>query len=252
MVVSEALAALGVRDDTLTAEEREALDRDGFVILRNILAQESLEAMRKRTDELVVAEGTEAGKEFEQEAGTDRLADVVNKGEMFEVCFTHPRVLAAVAHVLGGDLKLSSLNGRNALPGQGHQGLHADWEEPVGPDGYQVCNTAWLLNDFTTENGATRLVPGSHRSGRVPQTDLSDPAAPHPDEVKAIAPAGSVLVFNSHVWHGGTNNRTDRPRRALFAYFCRRHQPQLLDQKQYMRPETYARLNEAARYVLDV
>src|SRR5262249_7699066 len=155
-----------------------------------------------------------------QEAGADRLADLVNKGALFEVCFAHPHVLAAVAHVLGGDLKLSSINGRNALPGQGNQWLHADHEEPPEPDGYHGCNTAWLLDDFTPENGATRLVPGSHRSGRLPQDALPDPGEPHPDEIKAVAPAGSVLVFNGHVWHSGTDNRTERPRRALFAFFC--------------------------------
>jgi ectoine hydroxylase-related dioxygenase (phytanoyl-CoA dioxygenase family) len=253
MTVSEALTALGVRNDTLAEDEKAALDRDGFVILRNILTPEQLEVLRERTDDLLAAEGAEAGKEVHQEAGTDRLADLVNKGEVFGVCFTHPRVLAAVAHVLGSDLKLSSINGRNALPGSGHQWLHADWEGgEVPPDGYQVCNTAWLLDDFTRDNGATRLVPGSHRGGRLPEQEVSDPGAPHPDEVIAVAPAGSVLVFNSHTWHGGTDNRTDRPRRALFAYFTRRRHRQQLDQRKYIRPETYARLSKAARYLIDV
>jgi len=252
MRTSEALVALGVRGDTLTAQERAALDRDGFLLLHNVLTPAQAEALCARTDALLAEEGTEAGKEVHQEVGTDRLADLVNKGAMFEVCFTHPRVLAAVAHVLGGDLKLSSINGRNALPEQGNQWLHADHEEPVGPDGYQGCNTAWLLDDFTPENGATRLVPGSHRSGGLPQDALPDPGVRHPDEIKAVAPAGSVLVFNGHTWHSGTENRTDRPRRALFAFFCRRHHPQQLDQKRYIRPETYARLSEAARCLLDV
>ena len=53
-------------------------------------------------------------------------------------------------------------------------------------------------------------------------------------------------------WHGGTLNSTDRPRRALHSYFCRRDQPQQLDQRAYIRPETYERLSEAARYILDI
>ena len=170
---------------------------------------------------------------------------------MFQPCFTHPRVLACIAHVLS-DFKLSSLNFRAALPGHGRQPLHADFGGPVPAAGYQVCNSIWLLDDFTVGNGATRVVPGSHRAGRPAREALPDPAAAHPDEVQLIAPAGTVVVFNSHLWHGGTLNRSDRPRRALHSYFTRRANGQQLDQKRYIRPETLARLNPAARFVLDV
>jgi ectoine hydroxylase-related dioxygenase (phytanoyl-CoA dioxygenase family) len=207
--------------------------------------------VRTRLAELLAAEGEAAGLEVHQEAGADRLADLVNKGPMFEPCFTDPRVLACIVHVLG-DFRLSSLNSRAALPGQGHQVLHADFGGPVPPAGYQVCNSIWLLDDFTAENGATRVVPGSHRFGVAARDALPDPAAPHPDEVQLIAPAGTVVVFNSHVWHGGTRNRSDRPRRALHSYFTRRANGQQLDQKKYIRPETLARLSPAARFILDV
>ena len=65
------------------------------------------------------------------------------------------------------------------------------------------------------------------------------------------APAGTVVVFNSHLWHGGTQNRSDRARRALHSYFARRSRGQQLDQKKYARPETLARLSPAARFILD-
>ena len=120
------------------------------------------------------------------------------------------------------------------------------------PGEFCVCNSIWLLDDFTAENGATRVVPGSHRSGLHPREALADPKAPHPEEVLLTAPAGTVVVFNSHTWHGGTLNRTSRPRRALHSYFCRRDQPQQLDQRRYLRPETRARLSEAALWILDV
>jgi ectoine hydroxylase-related dioxygenase (phytanoyl-CoA dioxygenase family) len=251
MTTADALAALGVRDDILTPDELARLDRDGFLPLPGILTPEQVQGFRDRIAQLLAAEGEEAGKEVHQEAGTDRLADLVNKGELFDVCYTHPRVLAAIAHVLGGDLELSSLNCRVALPGEGLQALHADWGKPVGPDGYCVCNSIWLLDDFTQENGATRVVPGTHRNGQLPRAVLSDPLAPHPDEVLLLAPAGTVVVFNSHVWHGGTRNNTSGGRRALHSYFCRRDQPQQLDQRAYLRPETAARLSPAARFILD-
>jgi ectoine hydroxylase-related dioxygenase (phytanoyl-CoA dioxygenase family) len=112
------------------------------------------------------AEGDQARTEFRQEPGTERLSDLVNKGDVFDICYTHARILASIAHVLTPDFKLSPLNYRAALPGQGHQALHADWSVPVAAGQFRVCNSIWLLDDFTAENGPTRLVPGSHLRGR--------------------------------------------------------------------------------------
>jgi ectoine hydroxylase-related dioxygenase (phytanoyl-CoA dioxygenase family) len=252
MNTQEALRALGVRDDTLTQDERARLDDDGFLPLYGILTPEQIASIAARLAALLEDEGEQAGKEVHQEAGTDRLSDLVNKDPIFTICFTHPRVLAGIAHVLRGDLKLSSLNSRAALPGEGLQALHADWGSAVAPGDYQVCNSIWLLDDFTEHNGATRVVPGTHRGGTMPRDEMPDPRAAHPRERKLLAPAGTVVIFNSHVWHGGTLNSTDRPRRALHSYFCRRDQPQQLDQRKYIRPATYERLSEAARFILDV
>jgi ectoine hydroxylase-related dioxygenase (phytanoyl-CoA dioxygenase family) len=252
MDLREALAALGVTEQTLSQEEKEQLDRDGYLPLPNILSVAQIAQITKRTDELTVLEGEAAGKEVHQEAGTTRLSDLVNKDPVFEICFTHPRVLAAIDHVLPGDLKLSSLNYRSALPGFGHQGLHADWSAAVEPGHYFVCNSIWLLDDFTQSNGATRVIPGSHRSGKMAKDVMADPTQSQPNEVLLMAPAGTVVIFNSHTWHGGTLNRTDRPRRAMHSYFTRRDQTQQLDQKAYIRPETYQRLSPAARFILDV
>src|SRR6516165_1086391 len=242
MDMASALAELGVTDATIDARTSDQLDQDGYAPLPGVLSAAQLTAIRTRLDELLAAEGDQAGLEVHQEAGTDRLAALVNKGEMFRPCFTDPRVLACVAHVLG-DFKLSSLNFRAALPGHGHQSLHADFGGRVPPEGYQVCNSIWLLDDFTADNGATRVVPGSHRLGVPPRDAMPDPAAAHPGEVQLIAPAGTVVIFNSHLWHGGTRNRTGLPRRALHAYFTRRGNPQQLDQKKYIRQETLARLS---------
>jgi ectoine hydroxylase-related dioxygenase (phytanoyl-CoA dioxygenase family) len=96
------------------------------------------------------------------------------------------------------------------------------------------------------------LVPGSHRLGVPPPDAMPGPAAGHLGEVQLIAPAGTVVIFNSHLRHGGTRNRTGRPRRALHSYFTRRGNPQQLGQKKYIRPETLARLSPPARFILDV
>lgn len=252
MEIAEALHELGVRDDTLTAEEKAHLDREGYLPLPGLLSMEHVEALRKRQEELLAVEGGEAGKEVHQEAGTDRLSDLINKGAVYHVVITHPRLLAGVAHVLKGDLKLSSLNSRAALPGLGLQGLHADWGRLETPGDYQVCNSVWLLDDFTPENGATRVVPGSHLTGKTPGDEMANPSDPHPNEVVLLGKAGDVVIFNAHLWHGGTLNRTDRPRRAMHGYFTRRHQSQQLNQQKYLRSETWEQLSPAARVVLGV
>ena len=262
MTMNQALAALGVRDDTLTPDEKAFLDERGYLPLEGIFADQ-VEAFGARLVEIAGEEGEQAGWElraregtgrirFRKDPGAVRLGDLVNKDPAFAVCFTHPRVLAAMAHVLQSDFKLSSLNGRFALPGHGHQPLHVDWSGRVTPGAYQVCNSIWLIDDFTDANGATRVVPGSHRTGRPPEDDMADPSAPHPDEVLLLGKAGTVVIFNAHAWHGGTRNRTDQPRRAVHAYFCRRDGTPQTDQRRYARPETRARLTEAAKFILDI
>jgi len=252
MTTHQALQQLGVREDTLSRDEKDFLDREGYLHLSGILAREQVDRINRRLAELLEEEAEDAGKEVHQEAGTDRLADLVNKGAMFHVVLTQPRVLAAIARVLEDDLKLSSLNSRAALPGQGLQVLHADYNDPPPSGTYHVCNSIWLLDDFTQENGATRVVPGSHRSGTTPQKAMPDPKAPHPQEKLLLGRAGDVVVFNAHTWHGGTLNRTDKPRRAVHGYFTRRALEQQLDQQKFLRKETWEQLSPAARFILGV
>ena len=79
---------------------------------------------------------------------------------------------------------------------------------------------------------------------------MSDPAQPHPEEVILLAPAGSVVVMNTHAWHGGTANRLDDHRRTLHAFYCRSDKPQQQYQKRLLRPETQAALSPELRKIL--
>ncbi|MEZ5041461.1 MAG: phytanoyl-CoA dioxygenase family protein [Saprospiraceae bacterium] len=254
------LYQLGVRENTLSAEEKKFLDENGYLNLGQLLSSEKIAAIQNRIAELLNLEGESAGGEladsphirFPKEAGSDRLADLVNKGDVFDIFYTHPKVLAGIAHVLGQEIKLSSLNYRAAKPGMGLQKLHVDWHEAVNPGDYKVCNSIWLLDDFFKANGATRLVPGTHLKAVLPQDVMADPLESHPDEIIIDAPAGSVFIFNSHVWHGGTTNTTRNPRRAIHSYFCRGDQPQQTDQKRFIRSETLDRIASAARELLAV
>ncbi|MYE88493.1 phytanoyl-CoA dioxygenase family protein [Candidatus Poribacteria bacterium] len=252
MNMNQALLESGVRDDTLSAEEKDFLDLNGYLPLGKILTPEQIANMIRRLDKLAELEGEDAGKELHQEGGTIRVSNLVNKGPMFQIGFSHPRVLAAIRHVIGPRFKLSSLDCRMALPGQGHQAFHADWRSGVEPGDYYVCNSMWLLDDFTVENGATRVVPGSHRSGKHPKDALEDAAHKQPEEIQLTAASGTVIVFNSHLWHAGGLNQTDSPRHGMLAYYCRRDHKQLTDQRKFIHPKTHARLNEAQRFILAV
>ena len=113
-----------------------------------------------------------------------------------------------------------------------------------------MCNTIWLLDDFTPTNGATRIVPGSHRWRKAPQQELADPQAPHRREILVLGEAGTVVVMNTHAWHGGTANRTGKPRRALHAFYTRGDKPQQQYQNGLLRAETKARLSPESRRIL--
>jgi ectoine hydroxylase-related dioxygenase (phytanoyl-CoA dioxygenase family) len=245
-----ALAELGAREDTLTPSEQASLDRDGFVVLHGILSPETVGRMRSRLDELAVREGDEAGSDYMQEKGSVRVGDLINKDALFDVCFTHPRVLAAVASVIEGDFRLAANTARGSLPGSGFQMLHADWDrgDRTPPALNYVANSIWALDAFTADNGATRVVPGSHRWRTVPQRDF--PSGRHPDEIPVVMPAGSVAVTNAYLWHGGGENAGPGVRRALHAFF--KHVEERRDSHQlYLAPATYDRLGEAAKTVLD-
>ena len=191
--------------------------------------------------------------EVHQEApGVRRVADLVNKGAEFDVAYTHPRVMRAVEHVLGASYKLSSLNLREPRPGAGAQPLHVDWPHSTERGEFYACNTLWVLDDYEADNGATRVVPGSHLWRQTPAQGMADPQAAHPQEVRLRPKAGSVIVLNSHVWHGGTPNRSGARRRILQSYFAHRAATPQLCQRAYIRPETWHRVGERARWVLDV
>lgn len=235
----------------LPEAEGEKLDREGYLVLDNFMGAELLDRVRSRVEELFQEEGSQAGSEFKQEPQSRRLANLVNKGEIFERVIAMPELLERVGHVLGPEFKLSSLNVRSADPRSDWvQPLHADMGAIPDEKGYWVANTVWMLDDFTTENGATRAVPGSHRWGMLPQQALEDPSASHPDEVLVTGKAGTVVVMNAHLWHGGTANRTSGHRRAMHAFYTRWDKPQQQYQKKLLRPEVQARLSPTIRKLL--
>lgn len=233
------------------ARHRRELDEHGFTVLPGLMTEETRQIALRRMEELFAEEGERAGWEFKSEPTARRLANLVNKGEVFVQLIAHPVVLELVRHVIGPEFKLGSLNGRAASPNSAAgQPLHVDMGMLPDAQGPCGCNTMWMLDAFTAENGPLRIIPGSHRLGRRPQEVLADPQAPHPDEVHVTGTAGTVAVVNTHAWHGGTANRTSGPRRALHAFYVRRDKPQQLWQKRWLSPELQSELSPELRWLL--
>jgi len=102
-----------------------------------------------------------------------------------------------------------------------------------------------MLDDFTEENGATYLLGGSHRMSEKPADDLF-----FRDAIRAVAPAGSVVVFTSNLWHAAGVNRTRRPRRALTLVFTRPFIKQQFDYPRALGEERAASFSPVLRQLL--
>ena len=126
-----------------------------------------------------------------------------------QACRT-PRLLAAAHSVLRTPFFLSQVEGREPLLNGGSQGLHRDELEP-GPS---LSAAALIyLDSFGPANGATRVVPGTHRNG-------AEAIAEHA-EVRVLEGApGDILVFDPKLLHGGTRNGSGAPRRTLLLSYA--------------------------------
>ena len=242
--IDDVLAQCGATETTLSPHEREALDREGYVVMAGVIDPKWIERLRTAFESGCEKDG---GNAVVKESGTRHVNDLVNCDSVFEGLLTHPRVLAAVHHVLRDAFRLGQIGGRDPLPGYGQQGLHADWTARSKGEPFRIVTTIWLLDDFTAENGATRLVPGTHHMLGQPPKSFADPASRHPDQKIIVARAGSVLVFNGHLWHSGTANKSSRSRRVVQCSFVGRDEFRFTRAK-IDNPE---RFSKVARYILN-
>ena len=191
-------------------------DRDGFVVLENVidtdLVGELKEALLKTEHDLNIT-GRDTDFEGRQ---TIRIYNLLAHGQSYWKVPVHEAVLPFAETVLDTELQLSSISSITLCPGQGAQPLHADDQLiPVAkPHQPFTLNCVWAISDFTEENGATRLIPGSHKAGDMPDYDVEM------DSVAGEMPAGSVIFWHGSLWHGGGTNRTDERRYAIANYYC--------------------------------
>lgn len=188
----------------------------GYTILENAIEPERVAAIAEALERLEKDLAIDPGKNPFEGFKTHRIYNLLVHGKVFEEIPVHENVLPVVEGVLDRGCLISSLSsiaiGADEVP----QPLHADDQLIPLPKPHVplVCNTIWAITDFTEENGATRLVPGSHKADRSP-----DPREPH-ETIPAEMPAGSVVVYHGSLWHGGGANRTGARRVGIAMNYC--------------------------------
>jgi ectoine hydroxylase-related dioxygenase (phytanoyl-CoA dioxygenase family) len=207
------MAELRVFDaDADRADISAAVAEDGAAILADVLDGDWLDELNRELDPWV--ESTPGGRDDFTGRLTRRTGALVARSPRCREVVMNPRIVDLANTFLGDFTERIQLHLTQVIsigPGQEAQALHRDrlaWGGYVPREVEPQFNTIWALSDFTAENGATRVVPGS------PGWD-DDRAPVDGDQAQAVMDAGSVLVYSGSVIHGGGENRSDAPRRGL-------------------------------------
>jgi ectoine hydroxylase-related dioxygenase (phytanoyl-CoA dioxygenase family) len=192
------------------------IEQDGYTIVEDAIEPAFVEELSADLSRLERAMGVvPAGNAFEGH-NTVRIYNLLARGSLYERIPVHASVLPIVDRVLDPGCLVSSLSSIAIDPGEKAQPIHADDQliplpKPHPPT---VCNSMWALTDFTEANGATRIIPGSHKADRSPEFGT------HYDSIAAEMPRGSVLIWHGSLWHGGGANRTDQRRLGVAMNYC--------------------------------
>jgi hypothetical protein len=196
----------------------EILARDGCAVIERLAPAEVMGAAR---DELAPwIDATPTGRDDFAGRRTRRTGGLVARSPSCRALIQHPLILATTKGLLAGatSFQLHLTQVIAIGPGEPGQPIHRDqWAFDFFPfpKGYEVqCNTIWALSDFTAENGATRVIPGSHLAEDKLQFG-------HDDCEAAEMPAGSVFVYTGAVYHGGGANRSNATRYGLNLTYAR-------------------------------
>lgn len=195
-----------------------ALRRDGAVIVKNLADADTLASVRAELRPELDAKGLEQESAFNGSL-TNRISNVLAVAPSSAAIVDHDMVVAVANEILlphCASYHISSLTAIEILPGEGAQALHRDDTPfPFDNAGMEIqIGVMWALDDFTEENGATRVVPGSHRFLRAWHL-------PHLDRWEsAVMPKGSALFYLGSMWHGGGANKSNAARMGLINVYC--------------------------------
>jgi len=197
-------------DPAVAAADLAAVQRDGYVVLRDMLTPDELIEIKESVAPMLDRFGR---NNFEGHR-TRRVYSVLNKTRACDRIADHFRVLALLDRLLLPNYLLSMLQVIDILPGEQAQMLHIDegFYPLPRPRKALGAATIWAIDDFTADNGATDIIPGSH--------SWDDSLPMEADREPVIMPAGACVFFLGTLWHGGGGNRSRDSRLALTAQYC--------------------------------
>jgi ectoine hydroxylase-related dioxygenase (phytanoyl-CoA dioxygenase family) len=202
--------------DAALTEHVARIARDGYTLLEDAIEPALIDELAATLARLERELDVRPAQNLFEGTRTVRIYNLLARGAVFARVPVHEHVLPIVERVLDRGCLVSSLSSIAIAPGETPQPLHADDQliplpRPHAPI---IVNSMWALTDFTDENGATRLVPGSHRCDRPPALGEAIETVP------AVMRRGSVLVYDGALWHGGGANRTGERRVGVAMNYC--------------------------------
>jgi ectoine hydroxylase-related dioxygenase (phytanoyl-CoA dioxygenase family) len=210
------------------ATHRRELDEQGYTIVEHAIDEEMVDEVRRAVDRLEEAVGGRVGQDRFRGRSTIKIQNLLAKDAVFRRLAMNEMTRHLAEHVLGPGFLLSTVQSMDILPGELHQPIHVDdmyYGSMIGRPHLPVaCNTVWAIDDFTADNGATVVVPGSHLWDDAPGANIDEIIA-RVDElpegrVSAVMPKGSVVVFHGALWHGGGANTSSGRRIAIAVNHC--------------------------------
>jgi len=238
----------GIMDTAgLSAGACQELDEAGFTVIPGPVPAAGVNSLCAAYDAAVASA---APDDIRIGSTTIRVRDLVNRGPEFDGLYLSPPVLEACCRIINQPFRLSTMHARTVPAGRPAQSLHVDFERDGL--GWTMVGFIFMVDEFRTDNGATRFVPGSHLWPAAPPDLLNDLTSNCPGQVLACGPAGSMIVFNGSVWHGHTMNRSGEPRRSIQGAYIRRGAESGEDLPSRMLPETLSRISPLAKYLLAV
>ncbi len=241
-----------------------AYDRDGYIIFETVLSEEQVAAQRAALQPHLDA-NLQGRNDFEG-LKTNRVYAMLGKDPLFADLIIHPLALAFVDADLGPNALLSACLAINLHPGETVQPWHTDDGHiriPAPRPSYGV-STFWALDDTTEANGATELLPGSHTwdgdtfkqimaedgFNNTDMRDIDDDPGARDDAVKAIMPAGSLMIAKGNLIHRGGANRSDQSRLIVTPQYCPPWARPLETMLLAVPPEKAAQLPERAQELI--
>ena len=187
------------------------------------------------------------GKYFE--TNCDRLGNLIEKDLIFGELIKIPEILCAAHEVIQDELKVGGLNFRNPHKGYGEQAIHIDGiPRQSTKEKFHGVVCYIYLDNATKENGATRIIPKTHKKIGWPD-DYINTNERHKDEIRVETEAGSIVVFNLNTWHAGAENTNGKPRKTIFIQIKKRDEGQLLNYKKFLSKKTKMKLNEGSKNI---